>query len=237
MSEQQPADSSTIVKLETAKQKKESGDQAFKQGDVKAALLSYHQALMFLLGLDKNALQSIGIGSPAPPQKDKDGKEIKEKTEVCDALSTTSISWSDVHDRRSQVDEIIEKIYANMCACHVKTGNWKRVVDTADKALSKNEDNYKVLFRKAKALGEQGFHEKAVNILQDIKKKNPADAAIYESELARLNAIDNERNKVHRQKLKGFLNREKKTTDKADEEDDKLVAIPQPTPAKIEEVS
>ena len=28
---------------------------------------------------------------------------------------------------------ILEKVYANMSACHIKQENWKRAVDTADK--------------------------------------------------------------------------------------------------------
>ncbi|KAF8071883.1 hypothetical protein FPV67DRAFT_1447350 [Lyophyllum atratum] len=203
MSEQSPElQSATEMKLATARQKKDTADQAFKQGNVKAGrlliiyvldyipLISLSEALMYLLGLDKNALQSIGIGSPAPVQ-DKDGKEAKEKTEV---------------------DEIIEKIYANMSACHMKNGNWKRAVDTADKALAKNEKNYKAMFRKAKALGEMGFYEKAVKILEEVKEKNPSDAAIVDAELSRLRVIDNERERVHKQKLKGFLNRPEKKT-------------------------
>ncbi|KAG6908671.1 hypothetical protein DXG01_003685 [Tephrocybe rancida] len=218
MSDEAPElQSATEIKLETARQKKDTGDQAFKKGDVRAALFSYHEALMYLVGLDKNALQSIGIGSSAPPQKDKDGKEIKEKTEV---------------------DEIIEKIYANMSACHLKLGNWKRVVETADKALAKNETNFKALFRKAKALGEQGLYEKAVKILEEIKEKNPSDAASCNAELSRLRVIDNEREKVHKQKLKGFLNREKKT-DKADDDADadKPTGVRPPPSATIEEVA
>jgi len=82
MSDQPPeVQSATEMKVATARQKKDTADQAFKQGNVKGALLSYHEALMYLLGLDKNALQSIGMGV-ASPVKDKDGKEVKEKTEV-----------------------------------------------------------------------------------------------------------------------------------------------------------
>ena len=44
-------------------------------------------------------------------------------------------------------------------------------------AIAKNEANYKALFRKAKALGEQGFYEKAVKILTDVKSKSPAGQA------------------------------------------------------------
>ncbi|PPQ76239.1 hypothetical protein CVT26_008147 [Gymnopilus dilepis] len=164
--------SATAQKLATAKQKKETADEAFKQGNVKDALKSYHEALMYLLGLDKNALQSIGIApQPASSSDPTDGGKIKEKTEV---------------------DEIVEKIYANMSACHLKNQNWKRAVETADKALAKNENNYKAMFRKGKALGEQGFFEKALK------------------EIARLKAIDDERERVHKKKMKGFLNKAEK---------------------------
>jgi len=110
------------------------------------------------------------------------------------------------------VDEIIEKIYANMSACHMKNENWKRAVDTADKALAKNETNYKAMFRKGKALGEMGFFDKAVKILEEVKEKNPTDAAAVDAELSRLRIIDNERERVNKQKLKGFLNRAEKKT-------------------------
>ncbi|KIK10190.1 hypothetical protein K443DRAFT_670815 [Laccaria amethystina LaAM-08-1] len=179
--------SPTALKLATAKQKKEAGDQAFKNGNVKDALRSYHESLMFLVGLDKNALQSVGM-VPKPTSGDP-VSDAKEKTEV---------------------DEIVEKIYANMAACHMKNENWKRVVETADKALAKNENNYKAMFRKGKALGEQGFFEKSVKILEDLKSKNPTDAAAVDQEIARLRVIDNEREKVHKQKMKGFLNKGEK---------------------------
>ncbi|TFK18120.1 TPR-like protein [Coprinopsis marcescibilis] len=175
-------------KLDTAKQLKDTGDQAFKAGKVKEALGSYHQSLMYLHGLDKNALQSLGMASAPVSSDEAKDKDAKEKTEV---------------------DELLEKIYANMSACHLKNQNWARAVDTADKALKKNENNYKAMFRKGKALGEQGFFEKAVKILEDIKKKNPTDVAICDQEIVRLRVIDQAREKVHKQKLKGFLNKEK----------------------------
>ena len=37
------------------------------------------------------------------------------------------------------------------------------------------------MFRKGKALGEQGFFEKAVKVLEDLKTKNPAGASIIAS--------------------------------------------------------
>ena len=44
-------------------------------------------------------------------------------------------------------------------------------------ALAKNAHNYKAMFRKGKALGEQGFFEKAVKILEEVKEKNPTGYA------------------------------------------------------------
>jgi hypothetical protein len=77
----------TRTKLDTATQKKETGDQAFKMGEMSSALRFYHEALMYLQGLDKNALASIGIKAPLPPPISKEGAskdsdEKKEKTIV-----------------------------------------------------------------------------------------------------------------------------------------------------------
>jgi len=177
--------SATALKLATARQKKDKADEAFKSGNVKDALKSYHEALLYILGLDKNALQSLGM-SASPPADVTDASKGKERTEV---------------------DDILEKIYANMSACHLKNQNWKRALETADKALAKNENNYKAMFRKGKALGEQGFFDKALVVLEDLKKKNPADDTLVAQEIARLRALDNERERVHKQKLKGFLNK------------------------------
>lgn len=115
--------------------------------------------------------------------------------------------------KKTEADEILEKVYSNMAACHLKQSNWKRAIETADKAIAQNADCYKALFRKAKALGELGFFEKAEKILEDLLKKDEADAPTLNAELARLRAVDKEREKAHNQKFKGFLNREKKTAE------------------------
>ncbi|TFY78053.1 hypothetical protein EWM64_g5959 [Hericium alpestre] len=179
-------------KLSVARQKKDVGDQAFKAGNLKEALMGYHQSLLYLQGIDKSGLKSAL--SPAPSLAEA-GAPKQEKTVA---------------------DEMIEKIYANMAACHIKQENWKRALETADKALAKNADNYKALFRKGKALGELGYFERAEKILEDLLQKNPADAAGVNAELSRLRAIDKERERVHNQKLKGWLNREKKTASAAE---------------------
>ncbi|KAL0573222.1 hypothetical protein V5O48_008742 [Marasmius crinis-equi] len=179
-------------KLATAKDYKEKADQAFKSGDFQAALTSYHFALTYLNGLDKSALNQISMISPEATQR-AEGEALKEKTEV---------------------DEILEKVYANMSACHMKKGNWKRCQETAEKALAKNDRNFKAMFRKAKAVGEQGYFEKCEKLFEELKSKNPDDTQIVDQELARFRAIDKEKDRINKQKLKGFLNKaaEKKNT-------------------------
>jgi len=170
-------------KINEAKQKKETGDRAFKTGNLKDALLSYHQALMYLLGLDKSSYESLKGAPPAEP-------------------------GSLQAEQKSVIDDTISKIYANMSACHIKQGNWRRAIETADKALAKDSKNYKAMFRKGKALGEQGFFEKAEKVLEELKTQNAADAPAADAELMRLRAIDNEREKASRQKMKGFLKKQ-----------------------------
>ncbi|KAL9714260.1 hypothetical protein Ac2012v2_002571 [Leucoagaricus gongylophorus] len=188
---------STETKLNSGKQKKDAGDRAFRQGDTKEAMKQYHEALLYLVGIDKTGLQGLGLSSSSPDKIGDSTQDPKQKD-------------------KSEVDDTIGKIYANMSACHIKNENWKRAVETADKALQKDENNYKAMFRKAKGLGEQGHFEKASKILEDIKTKSPSDASAATIELTRLKKIDDEREKVHRQKLKGFLLNKKKD-DKSEE--------------------
>lgn len=194
-------DEDTAQKLAIAKQKKEVGDQAFKAGEVVNALRAYHEALLYLEGINKNAASAMPTGPMDQPSN-----ESKPKTEA---------------------DEMLEKIYSNMSACHIKKGNWKRAVETADKALKKNEKNTKALFRKGKALGEQGYFEKAEKILEDLLKTDSADKPAIEAELARLRAADKERERKHNQKFKGFLNRETKGKD-VEKNDDEVIEVSTP---------
>ncbi|KAJ3739162.1 hypothetical protein DFH05DRAFT_527841 [Lentinula detonsa] len=173
--------SSTEEKFEIAKKQKETGDLAFKEGKAKEALASYHGALMYAQGLDKNAFKSMGMSEPV-----------------------------EAGQAKTEVDEFLEKVYNNMSACYMKTGNWKRTQETAEKVLSKNDKNYKAMYRKAKALAEQGYLERAYKLFEDLITKNSSEAALYEQELARYRAIDAQREKAHNAKLKGFLNKAEK---------------------------
>ncbi|KAH9964355.1 hypothetical protein BGW80DRAFT_813966 [Lactifluus volemus] len=174
----------TQDKLEVARQKKAAGDAGFKAGNISDALRAYHEALCYAEGLDKSALSAVGIAS---------------------TTKTGPIDSATAPKERTEADDLIEKIYANMSACHIKRENWRRAQETAEKALAKNPTNYKAMFRRGKAIGEQGFFERAEKILEEIIKKSPTDAPAATAELKRLRVIDKERERVHNQKLKGAM--------------------------------
>ncbi|KAI0950989.1 hypothetical protein AcW1_008149 [Taiwanofungus camphoratus] len=183
MSEEREPNPEVLRKLAIAKEKKDAGDQAFKDGELKIALRAYHESLLYLNGIDKNALSPMT------------------------AITGSVVDGAASEKPKTEADEMLEKIYSNMSVCHLKQSNWKRAIETADKALAQNGNNFKALFRKAKALGELGYFEKAEKILEELLEKNEADAPAINAELTRLRAIDKEREKAHNQKFKGFLNR------------------------------
>nr|GAT50759.1 TPR-like protein [Mycena chlorophos] len=175
-------------KLQAGREKKDAADEAFKQGKLTEALMGYHSALMLLNGLNKDALgMAAGADRPAAPASP---DAPKEKTEI---------------------DILVEKIYANQSACHIKNGNWKRAQECAEKALAKDANNFKAMYRKGKALAEQGYIERAIRVLEELKTKsdNDKDRAAAESELVRLRAQEKEKERANNKKLKGFLSRDK----------------------------
>jgi len=110
---------------------------------------------------------------------------------------------------KQEIDEMLEKVYSNMSACLIKQGKWQRAIDSADKVLAINENNFKAIFRKGKALGELGFFDKSYKLLDTLLEKNPADAPTINAELARFKAKEKTLDKAANEKLRGFLNREK----------------------------
>ncbi|KIY69083.1 hypothetical protein CYLTODRAFT_373268 [Cylindrobasidium torrendii FP15055 ss-10] len=167
--------------LEVGKGYKDEGDALFKKTEYRPALGKYYLALTHLEGLDKNAMSSMGMS--APSNAEGEDKPINE------------------------IDELISKVYGNMSACHMSLKNYQRVIETADKALKKNPKNFKVMLRKARAVGEQGWHERSKRLLEEIKTKSPEDAAKADAEIARLNSIDQAKDKKYAQKQRGFLKR------------------------------
>lgn len=142
------------------------------------------KALLYLRGLNSNTSEVVAgpYGEKAPPSKEK-----------------------------VEINETMGKVYSNMSACLIKQGKWQRAIDSADKALALNENNFKAMFRKGKALGELGFFEKSSTLLDTLLEKNPADAPTINAEIARFKVKEKSLEKAANEKLRGFLNREKST--------------------------
>lgn len=145
--------------------------------------------------------------SPPPSAVDQAASAKDEKTEVRGCPLEACSPRTNIR----QVDFMLEKIYANMSACHLKQENWKRAIDTAEKvssvrpekpdltigvikAIAKNPANSKALFRKGKALGELGYFEKAEVALTEAKKVAPN--GVHSFDLMVL--VDDSRNDDHR---------------------------------------
>jgi len=196
-----------VSKIAVAKEKKEIADNAFKNGDLQTALLNYHEAMMYLHGLDKNMLSAMA-GSTSSSRSIPPSAPAAEEGE--ESISTPGIQTAKEDEKSAvlnEVDDLLGKIYSNQSACHMKKGNWKRAVETAEKALAKNPSNHKAQFRKGKAQAEIGYVEKALATLEDLLAKDESDKASINAEIARIKAADREREKKHNQKFKGFLNK------------------------------
>ncbi|KAJ1307711.1 hypothetical protein OPQ81_001800 [Rhizoctonia solani] len=189
-------------KLTIGKEKKAAGDECFRSGDYKGALRAYHEAGLYLNGLDKSLLPALTGGAPEPEAK------------------------PGAPQPKTEADELLEKIWTNMAACHLKGGNYKRVIELADKALKKNENNTKAKYRKAKAYAGQGYTEKAIDLLEELLKKDPNDAAM-KKDLEEVKVKQAAIEKKGLAKFKGMYNRPTKE-DKSDASEEKVEEIKSP---------
>lgn len=188
------ASMSVEEKVQTGKDKKAAADELFRKGDFKGALRFYHEAGLYLNGLDRSLLPALTGGAPEPEPAKPGAPPAK-----------------------TEADELLEKIWTNMAACHLKGQNYKRVIELADKALKKNENNTKAKYRKAKALAAQGYTEKAIAIIEELLKNDPDDAAM-KKDLADIQANQKAVEKKGMSKFKGMYNRPAKESDMKEEE-------------------
>jgi len=138
----------TNAKLKIGQEKKDAADKAFKEGDTKTALRLYHEATLYVQGVDKSVLNAVN------PQEKSEGS------------------------KRTEADVLLEKIQSNICACHIKNENWKRALETANQILKKSPENKKAKFRQGKAFLGQGFTEKAIEVFEALEKQDPIDLEI-----------------------------------------------------------
>jgi hypothetical protein len=73
---------------------------------------------------------SSSASTRLPPATEEEGAE---------SISTPGIQNAKEGEKSAvlnEVDDLLGKIYSNQSACHMKKGNWKRAVETAEKVRS-----------------------------------------------------------------------------------------------------
>ncbi|CAG8460415.1 1804_t:CDS:2 [Diversispora eburnea] len=205
------ADSSNIKekedKLANAKIEKDKGNEYFKAGDINNALRHYYISLLNLNGLEND--KSFAIF-----RKEQEEEPKKDPLHE-DITKTTSV------------------IYSNMAACHIKKEKWSKAIERADevmishinlcrhlaknninaKALKKDPENTKALFRRAQALIKDGNTTKAREDLTKLTAKDPDDGAI-KREWQLLKAKEKEQERKQRKELAGMFDRMKREDEK-----------------------
>lgn len=162
-------------KIARANVLKEEGNAAFKKGDIKAAMRAYHQANMFVKGLD-----TARAGAGFVPS----GLGAKPLTpELSAAISKMEVALN-----------------LNLAACHAKTEMWNKVVTDCNHVLNLEKSNVKGLFRRGQAYVRLGDIDRAAEDLNAALKMEPNDAGI-KAELAKLQTMQ----KAHDEKQRAMF--------------------------------
>ncbi|KAF9407260.1 hypothetical protein BGZ94_002774 [Podila epigama] len=168
-------------KLKVALAHKDSGNDAFKKGDIKQALTQYHLAVLGLSGLDNNMsnmgmLTAMGSGTKGTSATDSEKNEIKTNLAI---------------------------VYSNMAACHLKNQNYKRAIEVSNSALKHDPKNIKAKFRRAQAKLLEGNLSGAESDLLDLGEGVPG----VKAELDRLRKRFKEAEEQQKKTMGGFLSR------------------------------
>ncbi|KAJ3051704.1 hypothetical protein HK097_007270 [Rhizophlyctis rosea] len=134
--------------LAQGKKLKDEGNAYFKAGNAKEALRKYHEATLYLNGLDNGGLASI---VPSPELVDAVRKEIADTLKAC---------------------------HSNMAACYIKQSNWSKALATCDKVLKTDPNNAKAYFRKGQVYGNIPELDKAEAAYKKAAELDPKDPGI-----------------------------------------------------------
>ncbi|NWT45107.1 Z3H7A protein, partial [Chroicocephalus maculipennis] len=75
-------------------------------------------------------------------------------------------------------DDILEKLHVNRTACFSNMGLHEKVLEDCEIALRLNENNFRALYRKAKALNELGRYKKAYDAVAKCSLAVPQDESV-----------------------------------------------------------
>ncbi|KAI8051481.1 hypothetical protein BDF22DRAFT_690923 [Syncephalis plumigaleata] len=135
----------TYLKIAQAEALKNKGNTCFKQDDRKEALRHYHEAIMYIHGLNMSQNNFI-------------------PTRASDVAIT--------EEQKIAVDSLMTSIYGNIAACHLKDSNWQQVIKYSSKALEKDVENLKARIRRVNAQLSIGALDKAADDLAILLDKH-----------------------------------------------------------------
>ena len=143
-------------KLATALKFKEEGNEFYKAKNYKKAMRQYHNARMYLKGIDTDLHGTPAFLQSASVDPNSSKKVAKEVEDQCIAANIS--------------------IYNNLAACllaspdHQSEADFEKVVTYADIVLELDPENDKAMYRKAQALKKAKNFSKAKDTLEELVK-------------------------------------------------------------------
>ncbi|CAO3571676.1 unnamed protein product [Mortierella alpina] len=175
---------------------KDLGNESFKTGDLKNALMQYHLAVLGLSGLD-NQMSGMPMMSSKRPQE-----------------------GAATEEQKNDIKAALAVVYSNMGACHLKKANYKRALEVCNTALKNDPDNVKAKFRRAQAkLGEGNLAGAEADLLS-LGEKVPG----VKAELDKLKKMSKAADEKQRKSMGGFLSRGRIISTEEEEEEEESAA-------------
>lgn len=145
-------------KIDTAIQYKNKGNEFFKNGTYKKAIVNYSTALAFTKGLPGRKQGLEGVSQMAMNESKSSGEQISPEQD----------------EAVSDLDVVIK---TNIATCHMKLNDPVKSLEVIREALTLNPTAWKSMLRKAEATLMINDPEKAVKILSEATTNAPDEAA------------------------------------------------------------
>ena len=172
--------SSAETNIAKALELKAQGNEAFKAGSYKEAMVAYHQIFMYVHGFSEGS-----TGAAAMPGQ-----------------TTQPVSPATM----AQIKELKLVHFNNLAMCHMKLGNVQKARDNSSKALALDGKNIKALFRRGKCNSQLGALDEAKADFDQILAVEP-DNRDVQRELHALKARFREHDKKEKKRFAGMFDK------------------------------
>jgi tetratricopeptide (TPR) repeat protein len=145
-------------KIDRAVELKNSGNEYFKDGKYKKAIVTYSTAFAYTKGLPGRKAGAEGMAQMA----------MKESHAAEDMITA---------EQESFITELEVVMKTNIATCHIKLNDAVKALEVIREALAVNPTAWKTQLRQAEATMMLHHPEKALKILDDAAKNAPDEAA------------------------------------------------------------